>query len=174
MRGLPVALALPTHSLFLHHGDSGSIHLHIQDGNRLAADDGQIQLQGFLDLGLLALGDIASDGLGYTFHGFGGHLQASQQSHVLAAVIEWGLLAYQSMHATHSGRKFGVLDVQFDIHRKLADVTLGAQVVRAREANRTDDRQKGFRANFLVLGMMATGARQLTLIARSFELQQLA
>jgi len=78
MRGLTVGLALPTQSLFLHHRDSGPVHLHIQDGNRFAGDDRQIQLQSFLDLSLLALGDIASDGLGDTLHGFGGHLQTGQ------------------------------------------------------------------------------------------------
>jgi hypothetical protein len=78
------------------------------------------------------------------------------------------------MHPAHSGRKLGVLDVQFGIHRKLAEVTLAAQVVGTREAYWTDDRQQGFAADFLVLGVMATGAWQLTLIGRrSFELQQL-
>jgi hypothetical protein len=78
MRGLTVGLAWPTQSLFLHHRDSGPFHLHIQDGNRFTGDDRQIQLQSFLDLSLLALGDIASDGLGATLHGFGGHLQTGQ------------------------------------------------------------------------------------------------
>src|SRR5947199_4468366 len=75
MSWLARGLALPTRRLFLHHGNSGPIHLHIQDGHRLADDDGQIQLQGFLDLSLLALGDIGSDGLCSTLHGFGGHLR---------------------------------------------------------------------------------------------------
>jgi hypothetical protein len=79
------------------------------------------------------------------------------------------------MHAAHPRRKLSVLDVQFDIHRKLTDVTSGAQVVGAGEAHRTDDRQDGFAADFLVLGVMATAAWQLTLIGRrSFELQQFA
>jgi hypothetical protein len=75
---------------------------------------------------LLAQGDIASDGLGDTLHGFGGHLQTGQELHLLATVIERGLLAHQSMHAAHPGRKLCIFDVQFDIHRKLTDVTLGA------------------------------------------------
>jgi hypothetical protein len=79
------------------------------------------------------------------------------------------------MHATHPGRKLGVLDVQFNIHRKLADVTLRAQVIGARQAHRTYDRQKGFGADFLVAGVMATATRPLPLIGRrSFELQQLS
>src|SRR5438132_1778565 len=174
MSWLARGLALPTRRLFLHHGNSGPIHLHIQDGHRLADDDGQIQLQGFLDLSLLALGDIASDGLGDTLHGFGGHLQTGQELHLLATMIERSLLAHQSVHAAHPGRKLRIFDVQFDIHRKLAEVTLGAQVVGASHAHRTDDRQDGFGADFLVLGVVATSARQLTLIRRwGFELQQL-
>jgi hypothetical protein len=61
MRGLTVGLALSTQSLFLHHRNSGPVHLHIQNGNRFTGDDRQIQLQSFLDLSLLALGDIASE-----------------------------------------------------------------------------------------------------------------
>src|SRR5438552_5919256 len=89
-------------------------------------------------------------------------------------MIERSLLAHQSVHAAHPGRKLRIFDVQFDIHRKLAEVTLGAQVVGASHAHRTDDRQDGFGADFLVLGVVATSARQLTLIRRwGFELQQL-
>jgi hypothetical protein len=79
------------------------------------------------------------------------------------------------MHATHAGRKLRVLDIQFDIYGKLPLVTLRAQLVRAGEAHRTDDRQKRFGTDFLISGMMPTGAGQLTLLgSRSFELQQLA
>src|SRR5437660_4718869 len=89
-------------------------------------------------------------------------------------MIERSLLAHQSVHAAHPGRKLRIFDVQFDIHRKLAEVTLGAQVVGASHAHRTDDRQDGFGADFLVLGVVATSARQRTLIRRwGFELQQL-
>jgi hypothetical protein len=53
--------------------------------------------------------------------------------------------------------------------------TLGTQIVGAGEAHRTEDRQNGFAADFLVVGVMATGARQLTLLGRrSFEWQQFA
>jgi len=75
---------------------------------------------------LLALGDIASDGLGDTLHGFSGHLQTGQELHLLATVIERSLLAHHSMPAAYSGRKLRIFDVQFDIHRKLTDVTWGA------------------------------------------------
>ena len=87
---------------------------------------GRSNCQGFLDLSLLAQGDIDSDGLGDTLHGFGGHLQTGQELHLLATAIERSLLAHQSMHAAHPGKKLCIFDVQFDIHRKLTDVTWGA------------------------------------------------
>jgi hypothetical protein len=50
-----------------------------------------------------------------------------------------------------------------------------AQIVGAGNAHRTDDGQDEFAADFLILGLMATSARQLTLIRlRDFELQQFA
>jgi len=53
-------------------------------------------------------------------------------------------------------------------------MTLGAQVVGTRDPYGAYDRQDGFAADFLVLGVMAASARPLTLIGRrrSFELQQ--
>ena len=93
------------------------------------ADDGQVQLQGLLDLLLLALSDIGSEGFRRTLHRFGGHLQAGQNFHLFAAVIEGGLLAHQRLHAAHPGREFRVLDVQFDIGGKLAGVTVRAPIV---------------------------------------------
>src|SRR5215472_11649046 len=96
MSWLALNFALPTQRLFLHHRNSRPVHLYIQNGNRLASDDRQIQLQRFLDLSLLALGDIGSDSLGDTLHRFGSHLQASQQLQLLAAVIERGLLPHSA------------------------------------------------------------------------------
>ena len=78
MGRLAVRLALPTHRLFLHHGHSRPIHLHIQDRNWLADDDRQVQLHGSLNLLLLARGDILSDGFRRPLHGFGGHLQIGE------------------------------------------------------------------------------------------------
>ena len=113
-------------------------------------------------------------GLGHALHGFGGHLQTGQNLHLFTATIRGRLLTHQGMHPAHSRRKLRVLDVQFGIHRKLADVTLAAQVIGARQAYWTNHRQNRFGADFLILGVMATGAWQLTLIGRrSFELQQL-
>src|SRR5437016_10323304 len=58
-------------------------------------------------------------------------------------MIEGRLLAHQGVHAAHSGRKLRVLDIQFDIHRKLADAALRAQKVRTGNACRADDRWSG-------------------------------
>jgi len=93
--------------------------------------------------------------------------------HLLAATVERDLLAHQGLHATHPGRKLRILDVQFDIHWKLADMASGAQVVGAREAYGTDNRQHRFRTDFLILRVMAARTRRLTLIRGwGYELQQ--
>jgi hypothetical protein len=88
-------------------------------------------------------------------------------------VIEGRFLAHQGVHAAHSGRKLRILDIQFDIHRKLADAALRAQKVRTGNACRADDGHDGFGAEFLVLSVMATRTRQLALLGRrGLELQQ--
>ena len=120
VRRLPFCLALPAHGFLSHHRHSGSVHLHIQNRNRLSHDHGQIQLHGPLDLRLLARGDIFSDGLRRALHGFGGHLQIGEQFHLLASVIERGLLAHDGLHAAHPGRGLRVFDIQFDIGGELA------------------------------------------------------
>ena len=79
-----------------------------------------------MNLGLLALSDIGSDGFCGTLYRFGGHFQASQNLHLFAAVIERRLLAHQRLHAAYAGREFRILDIQFDIHRKLADAAVSA------------------------------------------------
>src|SRR6266480_523594 len=61
MGRLAFRLALPTDRLFLHHRNSRPIHLYVQDANRLAGNDGQFQLQGFLNLVLFALSDSGAD-----------------------------------------------------------------------------------------------------------------
>jgi len=131
MGGLVFGLALPPHRLFLHHRDSRPIHLHVEDGNRLAGNGGQVQLEGFLDFLLLALGNIGSDGLRRTLHRFGGHFQVGQNFQLFAPVIEGRLLAHQGLHAAHAGRKLRILDVQFGVDRKLADAAWRAQIVGA-------------------------------------------
>ena len=63
VRRLPFYLALATHGFLLHHRHARAVHLHMQNRNRLAHYDRQIQLHGPLDLFLLARGDIFSHGL---------------------------------------------------------------------------------------------------------------
>jgi len=46
-------------------------------------------------------------------------------------VIELDLLTHLGLHAAHPGKKLCILDVQFDIHRKLADMASGAQEIGA-------------------------------------------
>ena len=133
MGRLAFRLALPAHRLFLHHRHSRPIHLHIQDGNRFAHHDRQIQLHGSLDLLLLACGDILADRFRRSLHGFGGHLQIGEQFHLLASVIEGGLLADDRLHAAHSRRELRVFDVQFDIGGELAGMAVRAQVVGTRD-----------------------------------------
>ena len=79
-----------------------------------------------MNLGLLALSDVGSDGLCGTLYGFGGHFQAGQNLHLFAAVIERCLLAHHRLHAAYAGREFRILDIQFDIHWKLADAAVCA------------------------------------------------
>src|SRR5437016_12673732 len=86
MGRLARALALPTDRLFLHHRNSRPTQLPDRDAHRLADNHGQVQLAGFVDLGLFALSDIGSDGLRGTLHGFGSHLQTGQHSPLFAAM----------------------------------------------------------------------------------------
>jgi hypothetical protein len=119
-------LAVPAHGLFLHHGDPGSVHLHIQDGNRLTPGNRQVERQGFVSFLVFALRDIGSGPLRCTLHRFGRHLQAGEDLHLFPPLIEGGLLPHQRLHAPHSGREIRVPDVQFDIGRELASVTVRA------------------------------------------------
>jgi hypothetical protein len=125
MSGLSLRLAL-SFRLFLYHRHPGAIPLHVENGNRRADDDGKVQLHGSLDLLLLAALDIIADALGRSFHRFGGRLQARQDLHLLAAVIEGRLLAGQRVHAAHTRGNLGILNVQFDIGGELARVTVRA------------------------------------------------
>jgi hypothetical protein len=62
---------------------------------------------------------------------------------------------------------------KYEDNRKLADAARHTQIVGTRDAYRADDRQDGFGAEFLVLGVMATRTRQLALLGRrGLELQQ--
>src|SRR2546430_10107669 len=81
-------LTLPPHRLFLHHRNSRPIHLHVEDGNRLADNGGQLPLEGFFDLGLFALRRIGSACLRRALPRFWSHLHARPDFPLLAAVIQ--------------------------------------------------------------------------------------
>ena len=127
VRGFSLHLARTAFGLRLHYRDTSAVHLHVQDGYRLAHHDGQIQLQGALNFLLLASADIGSDGFGGSFHGFGCHFEAGtpfdrsrvdgtgnnrplaeerragQQFDLLASMVEWGFRADQRPHAADTG-----------------------------------------------------------------------
>ena len=70
----------------------------------MADYDGQIQLQGALNLPLLACGDIGSDGFRRTLHGFGRHIKAGQQFDLPSSVVEWRFCTNQRQHAADTRR----------------------------------------------------------------------
>jgi hypothetical protein len=113
MRRLAVILAFPPLRFFLHHGHSRSVHLHIQNANRLADNDRQVQLDGFADFALLAGGDVGANRLRCPLHGFGGHLQTGQNLHLLTTAIERHLLSHRCLHAAHPGREVRIAYVSF-------------------------------------------------------------
>lgn len=129
MRGLSVRFALAPLGFFFHYRHPGPVHLHIQDRNRLADNEGQIELDCLLNLLLLVLSDIDADSLCRTFHRFGCDLQISQQLHLLPSLIEGRLLADHRLHTAHSGRELCILDVQFNIGGELPVMTMRAQIV---------------------------------------------
>ena len=128
MRGQAIALAFAVGRFLLHHGQTGAVHLHIEDGDGFANDDGQIELHRAVDLLLLAFRNIGPDGFSHAFHGFGGDLQAGQQFHLLATVIEGCLLAHQSLHSSHTGREFRIDQIEFLISGKLPLMTVPTQI----------------------------------------------
>jgi hypothetical protein len=128
---LTLGLAAPSLRLFLHYRDAGAVHLNVEDGKRFADDDGQIQLDGFPDLLLLALSDVVSNRFGGALHRFGGHLQSGQDPHLLAALIERNLLTDDRLHAPDAGGELGMLDVQFDIGGELTRMAMRAKIVGA-------------------------------------------
>ena len=122
---------------------------------------------------LLFGGDVRADGLRRPLHCLGRHLQIGQQFQLLTALIERGLLTDHGQHAAHSRRELRVFDVQFDISRKLAVVTVPAQVVRARYFHLAHCCQDRLGALFVVVRLMATRTREGPLVcSRGCESQQ--
>ena len=106
-------------------------------------------------------------------HGLGSHLQIGQEFHLLASLIERGLLSNRCLHATHSGRKFRVFDIQFDVSRELSVMAARAQVVGTRDGDLADCGQHRLGAQFLIDGLATTAARDAPSVGRRRgELQQ--
>jgi hypothetical protein len=143
MGRLTVGLALAAHRFFLDHRHSGPIHFDIENRNRLAGDNGKIELDRPLHLLALALSDILSNRFGGALDRLGSHLQTGQDFHLFAAPVEGSILAHQGVHPAHPGRELGVLDIQFHVGRKLAMVAVRAQVVGTRNLHFADRRQNG-------------------------------
>ena len=74
MGWLAVRLALTARRFLLYYRHSGPVHFHIENRNRLANDDGQIQLDSFLDLLALTPSDILSNSFRGALHRLGCHL----------------------------------------------------------------------------------------------------
>jgi hypothetical protein len=103
--------------------------LDIKNGDGFTEDHRQLQLHGAIDLLLLALCDISADRFGHSFDGLRGDLQASQQFHRLATVIERGVLFHQRLHAAHAGRELGVHDIEFLVGGELSLMAMRAEKV---------------------------------------------
>jgi hypothetical protein len=146
MGRLAVRLALAVHCLFPYHRHSGPIHLDVENRNRLADDDGQIQLDGLLHFFLFTLSNVFSDRFRHALDRLGGHFQTSQDFHLFAAMVEGSILAHQGVRTAHPGRERRILYIQFHVGRELAMVAVSAQVVGTRNLHFADRRQNWLRA----------------------------
>src|SRR6202034_4009331 len=104
MGWLTVRLALAAYSFLLDHWHSGPIHFDIENRNRLA-DDGQIELDRFLDFLTLTLSDIRSNSFCCALHRLCSHLHPGQDFDLFAAMIEGSILAHKGEHTAHPGRE---------------------------------------------------------------------
>lgn len=108
--------------------------------------------------------DIGADGFGHALNGFGGDLQARQQVHLLAALIERRLLAHRCLHTPHAGRKLGADDIEFRIAGKLPLMAVQTQIPGPRDLHFADYGQHRFRAHFTVTRLPPAWARDGTLV----------
>jgi hypothetical protein len=123
-----------------------------------------MQLDGALNLSLLFNGNVRADVLRRPLHCLGRHLKIRQQFDLLTPLIERSLLTDHRQHAAHPRRELRVFDIEFDIGRKLALVTVLAQVVRTRYFHRTHRRQDRLGALFVVMCLVATTTRDGPLV----------
>ena len=75
---LPVHFTHSPHGFFSDNGNTGPVHLYVENRNRLSHHDRQMQLQSLLHRGLFASGDIGADRFGGTFDGFGGYFETGE------------------------------------------------------------------------------------------------
>ena len=171
--GWPSVLPGPARGFLFPCGDTRPVHLDTQDWNRLSHHRRQIQPHGPLDLFQLARGDVCSDRLRRSLHGFGGHLQIGQQFHVLSALVERGLLTEHRLHATHSGGGLGVFDVQFDIGGELTRMAVCAQIIGAGHAHCSHRGEHRLGTQLPVAGLVAARAGDgPQIVGRGVKLQQ--
>ncbi len=108
---------------------------------------------------LFSLCDIAADSLCRAFHRFGRNLQIGQNLHLLAAMIEGGVLADERLHATHTGGELSLLDVQFDIGGELSVMAVGAKIIGTRHFHWADCSQHGLGTELSIRSPATTIAR---------------
>ena len=100
---------------------------------------------------------------------FGGDLQASQNSHLFATVIEGGLLARPRLHTPHSGREGRVLDIQFSISGELASVTARAHKVGTRHLHLAQGGEDRLGAHLPIVSLFSARARKAPLIGGGYR-----
>lgn len=75
-------------SLFFDHRNACAVHLNIENRNRFSDGDRQMQLQGLIDGGLFASGDVRADGLCCPLDGFGSYLEIGEHLKLPTSLIE--------------------------------------------------------------------------------------
>ncbi len=126
----------------------------------------QLQLHRPLDLALLPRRDILSNPLRRPLHRLGGHFQTRQQFQLPAPVIEGSLLAHHRLHTAYPRRAFRLGDVEFSVGRKLAAVTVPAQVVGARYMHPAQGGENRLGAQFPVVSLVAATTGKAPLAGR--------
>jgi len=76
-------------------------------------------------------------------------------------MIEGFLLADQSVHAPHTRREVGVLDVQFVVGGKVALVAMRTQIPGTRDFHRAQGRQDASRTRFAITRLVTAGTWKL-------------
>ena len=96
-------------------------------------------------------------------HRLGGQFQTGQQFQLPAPVIEGSLLAHH-LPAAYSGRTLRLDDVEFGVGRKLAAMTVPAQVVGARYIHPAHGGENRLGAQFPVVSLVTARTRKAPLV----------